>query len=378
MLLQGLRPCKGKEYSGMMKASLKFKVFPVIVTAILALGCSGYGMQGKTGAGKELWMKVPLRTQAQKMAGLMGGEGMQMIFGMAYAPSNPDTVYLVSDTTQVWKSVDGGNSWQMKHKGFLSNGGIAVSVDPVNEDIVFVAGSLHKASQSSPADGIYRTTDGGENWTLVKATPFFRGIEGEHFIFDADSSEKSATDVIYAGTHRDGLLVSKDGGDTWETLGFVKKRILDMEMDPHNRSLLYIMTVDGLFRVTVRDYVISGTERLAEQLQGTFKTFALNAANPSVMYVAMGKGGVYRSDDGGKRFYRLKEGLPPGLDYTYIAVSAVNPDYLYLSVDRWGGLNPLWSHDGGGHLAEAGDTGQGRPVSRRRGQVVCRMRCAAP
>ncbi|NOZ70188.1 MAG: hypothetical protein GXP46_13320 [Deferribacteres bacterium] len=332
----------------MMEAVLNFRRFLLVFTAILALGCSVYSMQGKTASSdEELWVKVPLRTQAQKRAGLMGGEGMQMIFGIAYAPSNPDTVYLVSDTTQVWKSVDGGNSWQMKHKGFLANGGIAVSVDPVNENIVFVAGSLHSYSESSPADGIYRTTDGGENWTLVKSTPFFRGIEGKHFVFEPADGDSSRTKVIYAGTHQDGLLISRDGGDSWETLGFKKKRILDMEMDPSDSSLLYILTVDGLFRVTVRDYVIADTERLAKQLHGPFKTFALNTVNPSVMYVAMGKGGVYRSDDGGKWFYRLKKGLPAGLDYTYIAVSPVNPDYLYLSVDRWRGLNPLWSHDGG-------------------------------
>ncbi len=332
------------------RATLSFKtgfLISVIIT-ILTLVASGYGMGGKFRADKELlWTQVPLRSQEQKRAGLMGGEGMQMIFGIAYAPGNPDIVYLVTDTNQVWKSTDGGNSWQMKHKGFLSNGGIAVSVDPANENIVFVAGSLHKLSRFSPADGIYRTTDGGENWTLVKATPFFRRKEGEHFVFDPDSSDNSRTKVIYAGTHQDGLLLSGDAGDNWRSIGFKGKRILDMEMDPSNPSLLYILTVNGLFKVTIRDYVISGTERLGEQLAGPFRTFALNPLDTSIMYMAMGKKGVYRSNDGGKRFYRLKKGLPANLDYTYIAVSPVNPDYLYLSVEKWGGLNPLWSHDGG-------------------------------
>jgi len=62
------------------------------------------------------WKSVPLRTQAQKDAGLSGGEGMQMVHSISYAPSNPEIVYFVSDTSQVWKSTDSGNSWQYKRK----------------------------------------------------------------------------------------------------------------------------------------------------------------------------------------------------------------------------------------------------------------------
>lgn len=131
------------------------------------------------------WTPIPLTSAKQKQEGLKGGEGMQMVFGIAYAPSNPNVVYIVSDTSQAWKSADGGNTWQMRHKGFMANGGISIAVDPLNENIAFVAGShAEKHGNISPADGIYRTLDGGENWTLVKQTPYFRGKEGVHFAFD--------------------------------------------------------------------------------------------------------------------------------------------------------------------------------------------------
>jgi len=51
---------------------------------------------------------MPLRTPEQKSAGLPGGEGMQQIYDLAYSPSNPSIVYLGVDTSQVWKSIDGG------------------------------------------------------------------------------------------------------------------------------------------------------------------------------------------------------------------------------------------------------------------------------
>jgi photosystem II stability/assembly factor-like uncharacterized protein len=330
---------------------MNIKIF-FLVISLLYMGCAveknndGIQLAGFQNH-KELWEQVPLRSLAQKNAGIAGGEGMNMVFGIAYAPSSPNTVYLISDQTQVWKSTNGGDLWQMKHKGFLSYGGIALSVDPANENVVFAAGSLHNESLFSPADGIYRTIDGGENWKLVRSTPFFRGHEGEHFAFDVRGNDSLRTKTVYAGTHQDGLLISSDGGDNWESIGFKGERILDMELDPDNPSILFLLTVNGFYRVVIENYVVSAVEGLGKDLIGSFKTFVLNPKNSKIIYMAMGKKGVYKSIDGGRNFFNLYKGLMPVLNYTEIAISPVNPDYLYVSVDEWGGINPFWSHDGG-------------------------------
>ena len=50
-----------------------------------------------------------------------------------------------------------GNSWEMKHKGFLANGGVSLAVDPRDEDFVLAAGSQHDWGNSNDfADGIYK------------------------------------------------------------------------------------------------------------------------------------------------------------------------------------------------------------------------------
>jgi len=151
------------------------------------------------------WVQVPLRTAAMRDAGMAGGEGMQMIWGMSYAPSNPDVIYLCIDTSQVWKSVDAGKTWEMKNNGFLANGGVSLAVSPTDENLVFVAGSNHNTTVSE-AEGIYRTTNGGENWEIVKATKFYRTENmkgGTNFDFTSGGR-------IYAGTHCDGILRSDD------------------------------------------------------------------------------------------------------------------------------------------------------------------------
>ena len=295
------------------------------------------------------WIPIPLASSSQRQQGLMGGEGMQMIFGITYAPNNPDIVYMVSDTSQVWKSTDGGKTWNMEHNGFLSNGGISIAVDPKNENIVFVAGS-HSGNHKniSPADGIYRTLDGGQNWTLVKKTPYFRGKEGTHFAFNERASTDKQTKVIYAGTHIDGLLKSFDGGTTWNYLGLKGNRIFDVEINPKNPSKLIIASQNGLY-VLEDDRVI--IRKL--QSQGLPKTdlpvtsIALDGNNPKIIYASARKAGVFRSDDEGNTFYPLNNGLIRNLDYNQISVCNLDSKYIYASVDRYGSLNPFWSDNGG-------------------------------
>lgn len=295
------------------------------------------------------WTSVPLTSTRQDRQGFIGGEGMQMVFGLAYAPSNPDIVYMVSDTSQVWKSTDGGHTWQMKHKGFVANGGISIAVDPANENIIFVSGSNAESYYTtSPADGIYRTLDGGENWTLVKPTPYFRDKEGSHFAFDPGSSVDKQTRVIYAGTHIDGLLKSVDSGTTWNYLGLKGIKIFDVKINFKKPLTVIAATQDGLYRVenegaTFRKLEARGIPTMARSITN----IALDASNPNIIYAAARKAGVYRSIDGGGTFSNINNGLAGNLDYNQISSCDLNSDYLYVSVDRYGGLNPFWSNDGG-------------------------------
>jgi len=292
------------------------------------------------------WQQIPLRTKAQKIAGVKGGEGCQMVFDIAYAPANPDIVYFVTDTSRVWKSMDGGNSWQMKYRGFKSNGGLSIGIDPLNEDVVFVAGFLGRRDTSSSADGIYRSLNGGESWELVKQTAYFRDKEGSHFVFSPASSERSHTKVIYAGTHRDGLLISVDGGTTWKRIGFKRERIIDLELIKKKPVTLLVAANTGLFYFDTKNKI--KTRLSAKGLISTPKTIAVNpTTNPPIIFAAVGKQGVYKSTDNGETFWPINNGLPSDIEYVQINISKKDPDYLYVAANKWGGLNPFRSHDGG-------------------------------
>ncbi|HHT9138480.1 MAG TPA: WD40/YVTN/BNR-like repeat-containing protein, partial [Candidatus Wunengus sp. YC60] len=187
-----------------------------------------------------LWVPIPLRTLSQKSAGLTGGEGMQMVFGIKYAPSDPNIVYAIGDTSQVWKSTDGGDSWSRKSNGFLSKGGISIGIQPNDANTVFVAGSLHAIDWVTPPkaiEGIFRTKDGGDNWKLVKKTSYARDHANDLFAF----AEKN---IVYAATQELGILVSLDGGDNWQSVTTTKDtkflldtKITDIKKHPKNNEI---------------------------------------------------------------------------------------------------------------------------------------------
>lgn len=298
------------------------------------------------------WKQVAIRSQDQKSAGLMGGEGMQMIQSIAYAPSNPQIVYLVSDTSQVWKSIDGGKTWSMKHNGFNANGGLSVGVDPLNENIVFVAGSIgypiERYKPTDPLCGIFRTTDGGNSWKLVKKTFYFKRDSGDnggkYFAFATTASDKEKTRTIYAGTYNEGLLKSTDGGDTWSSVCLEGKNIYDVKLDPQNQSIIFIATTQGLYKY---DDTTRKVNKIGAGLPDYPRTIAVNPKDPNIIYAAVGKHGVYMSIDGGLIFSERNKGLPKGEEYVHISLSPANPEYLYVSINKSSKLNPFWSHDSG-------------------------------
>ena len=155
------------------------------------------------------------------------------IGNIALAPSNPSVVWVgtgedvggrhVGFGDGIYKSTDGGDSW--KHMGLKNSEHIStIIIHPDNENIVWVAVQGPLWSKGGER-GLYKTTDGGENWNKVLGDDEWVGVTD--IVIDPRNP-----DVLYAATwqrHRtvaaymgggpgSGLHKSTDGGENWKAL----------------------------------------------------------------------------------------------------------------------------------------------------------------
>ncbi|MEK7234281.1 MAG: putative Ig domain-containing protein [Elusimicrobiota bacterium] len=296
---------------------------------------TSYGMSADSNT---QWQQVPIATKAlryyleSKGISPAGGEGMQFIHALAYAPSNPNIAYLGIDTDTIWKSTDGGTTWQRKSKGIASNGIVSITVDPINEKRVFVTGANYDgfwanlADQSKSPLGIYRTLDGGENWQLVKQTDY--GKPGNYARFGANLIA-FAGNTIYAGTEKDGLLKSIDGGDTWTTVVAYATigRIFDVDAHPTDNSIIYVSSINGLRKVTSSGVVTS----IGSGLTGPAVPLLINPNNPLIMFAGDDSNKIMKSIDGGFTFTASFTHSNTAQSTAWMAMSPVDPNYVFVS-----------------------------------------------
>ena len=227
---------------------------------------------------------------------------------IAVAPSDPNVVYMGSGEANIrnnvvpgngiYKSTDGGSNWTQVWK---QDGQIGTMVvHPRNPDIAFAA-VLGKAFGPSGERGVYRTTDGGKTWTAVLKKDQDTGASdvaldpsNPHIVFAGLWQTRRRPWELTSGGPGSGLYVSRDGGTTWKQL-----------------------TEKGLPKG------IWGKVGVAVAPSDGRRVYALIEAE---------KGGLYRSDDGGET-WTLATG-DRGLRqrawyYSTITVDPRNPDVVW-------------------------------------------------
>ena len=202
----------------LMKAKGRLSILTGSLFLQALLFNTSYGMSADSNT---QWQQVPIATKAlryyleSKGISPAGGEGMQFIHALAYAPSNPNIAYLGIDTDTIWKSTDGGTTWQRKSKGIASNGIVSITVDPINEKRVFVTGANYDGFGPILPINQNRLWAYIEHWTEAKTGNWSNKqiMENPAITRFGANLIAFAGNTIYAGTEKDGLLKSIDGGD---------------------------------------------------------------------------------------------------------------------------------------------------------------------
>ena len=240
----------------------------------------------------------------------LGLRDAQQITAIAIDPKNPDRMFVAAEghpygpnaERGVFRSVDGGKTFEKVLYKDENTGAADVVMDPSNSQILFAALWAARVapwevrsgeSFTIPGSGLYKSTDGGSTWkSITKGLPTAEDGLSRIGIAIAPSNPKRIYLNVETKKDKAGIYRSEDGGESWQQVN--------------------------------SDHRIGGRGPGAMGI-------AVAPDNPDTIYVA--NTASWKSTDGGKTFVGWK-GAPGGDDYQRIWISTENPQIIALSADQ--------------------------------------------
>jgi photosystem II stability/assembly factor-like uncharacterized protein len=230
----------------------------------------------------------------------VGLNDVQQVGRIVVHPADPNTVFVAgmghpygpNDERGVFRTTDGGRTWQKVLFVDRNTGAAQVEIDPTNPAVVFAAmwshreGPWENGSFTGKTSGIYKSTDGGTTWNkLTVGLPDSAEGLGRIAFAIAPSNSRRIYALVPARQAR-GVYRSDDGGATWQRVSTDPR--LDVDIRVHSKNA---------------DVV-----------------FAAGTAS-------------YKSEDGGRTWTAFK-GAPGGDDYQRIWIDPVHPDVMLFTADQ--------------------------------------------
>ncbi len=241
----------------------------------------------------------------------------------AVAGSNTHALLYYAGTADggVWKSTDGGTSWQNVSDLIAVSSIGAIAVNPANDaDVWAGAGETNPRNDVIPESGLYHSTNGGRSWQKL-AFPNAPGIS--RILLDPADPKHVVVGVlgdVFAPSSERGVYVSFDGGATFSKTLYLSEQSgsSDMAMDPKDPSVIYA----GMWHVLRRPW-------------------ALESGGTS-------DDGLYRSADGGRTWKQITgNGFPASpIGRIGVAIAPSQPNRIYALVESAAGV--LWRSDDSG------------------------------
>ena len=203
-----------------------------------------------------------------------------------------------------------------------------LAIDPHAPRVLYAAVSQN---------GVFKSTDGGITWQ-----PAGRGLPRWATAL-AVAVDPRQPAKVYAVIGEQGLFRSSDGGATWARVSssevVANSGLTVLRVDPGDSSILYLGNFLGFFKSTDG----GATWRPSPGLQGLWVTsIAFEAGSPSTLYVADGReGSILKSRDGGKTWEPRNAGLPRAT-YIWLETDPSSPGTLYAAFDRFGEVLPVY------------------------------------
>jgi photosystem II stability/assembly factor-like uncharacterized protein len=243
------------------------------------------------------------------------------VIDIAVDPVKRSTWYVAAGSGGVWKTTNSGTTWTPIFDSAKSYSIGCVAVDPRDHLVVWVGTGENNSQRSvGYGDGLYKSIDGGASFQRV-------GLErsehiGKIVIDPRDSSVVyvAAQGPLWESGGDRGLYKTTDGGKTWKAVLTISDNtgVTDVVLDPRNPDVLY-----------------------AAAYQRRRHVWTLIDGGP--------ESGLYRSSDAGQSWRKINRGFPDGdKGRIGLAVSPINPDVLYATVEAARGESGFYRSTNGG------------------------------
>lgn len=364
---------------------------PLALALVATIATVGQPLPAQQAAKQE----APATLDSATLAGLrwrsigpanMGGR----IADIAGIPSPSRTFFVAAAGGGIWKTTNAGTTFRpvFEHERVVSMGALAIA--PSDTNIVWAGtGEQNSRNSISPGGGIYKSTDGGLHWKLM-------GLEKTQQIgrivvhpTNPDIVYVAALGHLWGSNPERGLYKTTDGGKTWKLIKFIsdKAGFIDVAMDPHDPNTLYASSWErvrgpwffnsggpgsALWKTT------DGGDSWTKIQGGGFPSTALgrigiaiSASNPDIVYALVEAdsirgakapfpvpladsgnakavkqnrllSGLYRSDDAGKTWRWMNDKDVRPFYYSQVRVDPKDPNRVY-----WSSTPVNFSTDGG-------------------------------
>lgn len=229
---------------------------------VVYVGGGEFPIRGNVAHGDGVWKS----TDAGRTWSYKGLKETRQIGDVVVNPTNPDVVYVgalghvfgPNPERGVYRSKDGGDTWQKVLFRNDSTGVVDLVMDPNNPNVLYAGfWQAHRKPwmlvSGGAGSGMFKTTDGGDTWTEITRNPGLpTTVRGDIGISVSGASSNRVYAIIEAGGGQGGVYVSDDAGATWrKTNGesSLTQRAwyyMKIHADPKNQDVVYVNNVSFL------------------------------------------------------------------------------------------------------------------------------------